>query len=176
MWSHECFTNLLLQTRNMSQISLWYSEWTNGTCGNTQTTTLVKFVGRNNTTFHLLCQRYQLFWIKDIHTAPERDRCRYRDQLKWLAYDCIRVAHCTKTLSPLPLATFSHFISLSLGISLCVGSVHTTLRQTERLNEYRENSQLEKRGFGSLHNVTWTCYLNEDILLRHWLRFTNEVD
>ena len=39
-----------------------------------------------------------------------------------------------------------------------------------------ENSQLGKHGFGSLHNLKWTCYLNEDILLRHWLRFTNEVD
>ena len=38
-----------------------------------------------------------------------------------------------------------------------------------------KNSQLGKHGFGSLHNLKWTCYLNEDILLRHWLRFTNEV-
>ena len=27
-----------------------------------------------------------------------------------------------------------------------------------------------------MHNLNWPCYLNEDILLRHWLRFTIEVD
>ena len=31
-------------------------------------------------------------------------------------------------------------------------------------------------GFGSLHNLTWACYHNGDVLFRHWLRFTNEVD
>ena len=36
-----------------------------------------------------------------------------------------------------------------------------------------KNSQLGKHGFGSLHNLNWTCYLNEDILLRHWLRFAS---
>ena len=30
--------------------------------------------------------------------------------------------------------------------------------------------------FGSLYNLTRTCYHNEDILLQHWLRFTNDVD
>ena len=39
-----------------------------------------------------------------------------------------------------------------------------------------KNSQLGKHGFGSLHNLNWPCYLNEDILLRRWLRFINEVD
>ena len=39
-----------------------------------------------------------------------------------------------------------------------------------------ESSQLGKHAFGSLHNLTWSCYQNEGILLRHWFRFTNEVD
>ena len=30
-----------------------------------------------------------------------------------------------------------------------------------------KSSQLGKQGFGSLHNLTWTCYHNEDFLLRH---------
>ena len=34
------------------------------------------------------------------------------------------------------------------------------------LNECRENSQYEMRGYGSLHNLTWTYYYSEDILLR----------
>ena len=29
------------------------------------------------------------------------------------------------------------------------------------------SSQLEKHGFGSLHNLMRTCYLNYDILFRH---------
>ena len=29
-----------------------------------------------------------------------------------------------------------------------------------------KNSQLGKHGSGSLHNFTWACYLNKDILLR----------
>ena len=39
-----------------------------------------------------------------------------------------------------------------------------------------KSSQLGKHGFDSLHNLTWFWYYNKDILLRHWLRFTNEVD
>ena len=39
-----------------------------------------------------------------------------------------------------------------------------------------KSSQLGKHGFGSLHNLRWTCYLNEDILLRDRLCFTNKVD
>ena len=31
-------------------------------------------------------------------------------------------------------------------------------------------------GFGSFNNLTLSCCHNEDILLRHWLRFTIEVD
>ena len=34
------------------------------------------------------------------------------------------------------------------------------LIHVHRLNEYRENSQLGKHGFGSLHNLTWACYRN----------------
>ena len=37
-----------------------------------------------------------------------------------------------------------------------------------------KSSQLEKYGFGSLHNITWACYDTEDTLLRHRPRFTNE--
>ena len=33
-----------------------------------------------------------------------------------------------------------------------------------------------EHGFTSLHNLMWTCYLNEYIRLRHRLRFPNEVD
>ena len=39
-----------------------------------------------------------------------------------------------------------------------------------------EKSQLGKHGFSSLHNFTWTCYHNEDILLGHGLLFTKEID
>ena len=39
-----------------------------------------------------------------------------------------------------------------------------------------KSSQLGKHGFGVLHNFTSAYYENEDILLRHWLHFTNEVD
>ena len=34
----------------------------------------------------------------------------------------------------------------------------------------------EGKSSGSLHNLTWAYHHNEDILLRHWLRFANEVD
>ena len=46
---------------------------------------------------------------------------------------------------------------------------------TDSMN-FGESSKLEKHGFGSLHNITWSCYHNEDILLRHKLRFKNEDD
>ena len=39
-----------------------------------------------------------------------------------------------------------------------------------------KSSQLESNGFGSLHSLTWSCYNNEDILLQHWLCFTNDVE
>ena len=39
-----------------------------------------------------------------------------------------------------------------------------------------KRGQLGKHGFGSVHNITWASYHNADILFRHWLRFTNEVD
>ena len=39
-----------------------------------------------------------------------------------------------------------------------------------------KRGQLEKHGFGSLHNLTWSCYHNEENLLRNWVRFTNEVE
>ena len=45
-----------------------------------------------------------------------------------------------------------------------------------RLKDRRESSQLGKHSFESLHNFTWASYHSEDILLQHWLRFTNEVD
>ena len=53
-------------------------------------------------------------------------------------------------------------------------------------SDWKQESQMDsmmnvgkssrKHGFNSLRNFTWTCYHNEDILLRHWLCFTNEVD
>ena len=38
-----------------------------------------------------------------------------------------------------------------------------------------KSNQLWKHGFGLLHNLTWSCYHNEDILLRHWPRFTMKL-
>ena len=39
-----------------------------------------------------------------------------------------------------------------------------------------KSSQLAKHGFGSLQNLTRTCYHNQDILLRYWLLFTHKVN
>ena len=38
-----------------------------------------------------------------------------------------------------------------------------------------ESSQLRKHGFGSLHNLTWTCYHSEDIFRWHRLNFTKKL-
>ena len=49
---------------------------------------------------------------------------------------------------------------------LCLRSVPCKKYKQTRLNECRENSQYEMRGYGSLHNFTWTYYYSEDILLQ----------
>ena len=39
-----------------------------------------------------------------------------------------------------------------------------------------KSKHFRKHGFGSLYNLNWASYHNEDILLQHWLYFINEVD
>ena len=62
-------------------------------------------------------------------------------------------------------------------LSLCVvgwpWSWHIKVPTKHDSMNIGKGSQLEKHGFGSLHNLTWAFYYNEDILLRHWFRFTN---
>ena len=62
--------------------------------------------------------------------------------------------------------------------SLCyfIRGCNNNARNSNDSMNIGKSSQLGKQGFGSLHNLTWTCCLNDDILLRHWLRFGKEVD
>ena len=76
----------------------------------------------------------------------------------------------------------------------CVGFLFNTLvrpvldySQTMKFTWFRDAATQWMQGkvadlesmvsiFDSLHKLTWTCYHNEDIVLQHCLRFTNEVD
>ena len=77
--------------------------------------------------------------------------------------------------------SFFRFCFLDFSCKLKIGQIVINIKSninvsmTESVN-IGKSSQLEKRGFGSLHNLTWACYQNEGIQLRHWVRFTNEVD
>ena len=90
-----------------------------------------------------------------------------------LSFFCIRLRKCRCNI--LTCTLFHHSCMLPLA---CVVDARCT--PGANANGYSVNtgkrSQLGKYGFGLLHNLTWSCYHNEGILLRHPLRSTNEVD
>ena len=70
----------------------------------------------------------------------------------------------------------SSIFSLTIVTFSITNSIMTNMYRSIQSMNTGKSGQIEKHCFGSLHNAIWACYQNEDILLRHWLRFTNEVD